>query len=47
MNNRGLEAKYGYLFKNFFKVININLNIAKIGAYIEGKYGIKLPMHSK
>ena len=43
MNNRGLEAKYGYLFKNFFKVIDIDLSIAKIGAYIKGKYSIKTP----
>jgi predicted nucleic acid-binding protein len=43
INNRGLEAKYGYLFKNFLKVVDIDLNIAKIGAYIKGKYSIKTP----
>jgi predicted nucleic acid-binding protein len=43
MNSRSLEAKYSYLFKNFFKVLDIDLNIAKIGAYIKGKYGVRTP----
>lgn len=38
-----LEAKYNFLFKNFFNVANIDIETAKIGAQIRGRYGIRTP----
>jgi len=38
-----LEAKYNFLFKNFFNVANIDIETAKIGAQIRGQYGIRTP----
>ncbi|MCL4429009.1 MAG: type II toxin-antitoxin system VapC family toxin [Deltaproteobacteria bacterium] len=41
--NRVLQAKYNYLFKDFLKIIDIDLNVAEIGAYIKARYRIKTP----
>lgn len=38
-----LEAKYNFLFKNFFNVVNIDMETARIGAKIRAGYGIRTP----
>ena len=41
--NVALEARYNYLFKHFLRVVNIDLEVARAGAVIKAKYGIKTP----
>jgi predicted nucleic acid-binding protein len=43
LGNVALEAKYNYLFKHFFRVVNTDLEVARAGAVIKAKYGIKTP----
>jgi len=40
-----LKAKYDYLFKGFYgvKIIDIDLEVAEIGAFIRAKYNIRTP----
>lgn len=44
-NNIELRSKYNYLFKGFegLKVIDIDMEVAYIGAVIKAKYGIRTP----
>ena len=43
LNDISLESQYNFLFKDFLKVVNIDLDVARLGALIRSHYNIRTP----
>ena len=43
LNDISLESQYNFLFKDFLKIVDIDLEVARLGAIIRSNYNLRTP----